>query len=112
MRARIPEHYYVALFVEPTLHPQNAVEEWRTWLPYEERRDFTQLVSLGSFVDVTRACEYIAAINIGGENYYIAEDFAAILRDDGKLCWLTEIQANSIKRLIAVADQNRVLYEY
>ena len=109
---RIPQHYYIALFTKPTLQPQTAVEEWRTWLPDTESHEFRQWITAGLFKEGTRYCKYIAVINTGGHNYYISEDFAAIQRDDGKLYWMTENDANSIKRLIAVADQNRVLYEY
>lgn len=112
VRAEMPKHNYVAMFTEPTRNPQSAVEEWRTWIPYEESREFRQWVGSGLFEDGTRSCEYIAVINMGGHNYYVAKDFKTIQRDDGKLYWMTENGANSIKRLIAVADQNRGLYEY
>lgn len=108
VRAMIPEHYYIALFTEPTRNPQTAPEQWRTWLPDEEGWDLSRLVSqwnsAGLFVDVTRACKYIAAFQLNGHIHYVSEDYAALQRDDGKLYWLTEYDANLIKRIIAIAE--------
>lgn len=113
VRAEIPKHNYVAVFTEPTRNPQSAVEEWRTWTPYSEGRHFSQLITGGLFKDGNRACKYVAVINQGGHNYYIAEDFAAIQRDDGKLYWMTEYDAESIRKLIAAAEENyRIRDEY
>lgn len=111
VRARIPESNYIAVFTEPTRHPQNAVEKWRTWTPYEESRHFSRLIKADLFEDVTRACQYIAVINQGGHDYYISDDFAAIQRDDGKWYWMTDYDAESIRKLIAAADEYRILYE-
>ena len=80
-----------------------ATEEWRIWIPYEESREFQQWIRLGLFEEGTRSCKYIAVINTGGHNYYLSEDFAAIQRDDGKLYWMTDNDAESMRRLIAAA---------
>ena len=109
VRARIPENDYVALFTAPTKQPQKAAEQWRQWLPDREGRNLSVLISQWNSSDlwenVTRSCDYIAAIDSNGHTHYVSADYAALQRDDGKLYWLTKSDAALIQRVIEIAGQ-------
>ena len=109
--ATIPDEYYVSA-IERTEHPETASEKWRRWLPSEEGWELEKLLNewdetgrWGDSQSVDRAFEFAFVFNLHGHTHYLATDFSALLRDDGTLLWLTEEEANLIKRIIAIAEQ-------
>lgn len=108
VRAEIPEHYYIAPFVTPVEHPEKGVEKWRDWFPSEEGWTWSKILNemdeQNRWVDaasVDRAFLYVATFQENGHIHYVDEDYSSLLRDDGKLLWMTEKESGLLQWMIA-----------
>ena len=113
VRATIPENYYAAVFNQLTEYPDKAVERWRKFLRDDEDMEelwllWEQWDKENRWVDATsvnRAFLFEGAINLGKHTYYVTSDHTALLRDDGKLIWLTQEESDLVQRVITAAAE-------
>ncbi|MBR2320161.1 MAG: hypothetical protein IKA50_05210 [Clostridia bacterium] len=109
--ATIPNDYYVAA-IQPTEHPEKAVEKWRCWLPTDEAWALERMLSewddaarWGDAQSVNRAFDFATVFNLHGHTHYLATDYSALLRDDGALLWLNEEEGAFLRWIAAYYDE-------
>lgn len=113
VRATIPENHYAAVFNQLTEHPDKATERWRKFLRDDEDMEelwllWEQWDKENRWVDATsvnRAFLFEGAINLEKHTYYVTSDHTALLRDDGKLIWLTQEESDLVQRVITAAAE-------